>query len=137
MILSGGSLVLKQTDMLRWQGNTMQLDGRALDLIGASYSYSAMYRKQLWVSAAVNKIAGATARLPLKVYQRGDDGREDARDTAYGQLIQRPSKKVDPFTFWVWVRSILDIYGESFLGKVRDRGGRPVELIRLHPMFMQ
>jgi HK97 family phage portal protein len=137
LILSGGSLVTKSTDIVHWRGNTAQLDGRALDILGASYSYSAMYRKQLWVSAAVNKISGATARLPLKTYRRTADGREDARNTPYGLLMQKPSKKVDPFTFWVWVRSILDIYGESFLGKVRDRGGRPVELIRLHPTFMQ
>lgn len=136
MILSGGSLVLKQTDTLRWRGTPQQIDGRAIELLGG-YSYSAMYRKQLWVAAAVNKIAGATARLPLKVYRRGADTRTDARNTPFGQLIQRPSKKVDPFTFWVWVRSTLDIYGEAFLGKVRDRGGRPVELVRLHPVFMQ
>lgn len=137
MILSGGSLVLKQLDTIRWRGNTTQFDGRALELLGGWQSYSAMYRKQLWVAAAVNKIAGATARLPLKVYRRGVDTREDARDTPYGQLLQRPSKKVDPFTFWVWVRSTLDIHGESFLGKVRDKGGRPVELVRLHPVWMQ
>lgn len=136
MILSGASLVTKSPDVI-WSGNTTQFDARALDILGVWSSYSQMYRRQLWVAAAVNKIAGATARLPLKVYRRADAGREDARDTPYGLLMQRPSSTIDPFTFWSWVRSILDIYGESFLGKRRDKGGRPYELIPMHPVFVK
>ncbi len=137
MILSGGSLVLKSSPQTVWAGSTSTWDGRALESLGYWSSYSQLYRKQLWVAAAVNKIAGATARLPLKVYRRGEDGRSDARDTPFGELMQRPSKTVDPYTFWTWTRAILDIHGESFLGKVRDRTDRPVELVRLHPTYMR
>lgn len=137
MILSGGSLVLKQTDTLRWRGNTTQLDGRAIELLGGWQSYSQLFRKQPWVKAPVSKIAVSTARLPLKVYRRGEDTRTDARNTPYGELIRKPSPTVDSFTFWEWVTSVQEIYGESFLGKVRDKGGRPKFLVRLHPVFMR
>jgi HK97 family phage portal protein len=136
MILSGG-LVVKQADIVLWRGRTEQLDSYALDLMGYSTSYSALYRKQPWVGAAVNKVALATARLPLKVYRRDTDGRDDARDTPYGQLIARPNTRIDRFTFWEWVVSTKEIYGEAFLGKRRDNGGRPVELIPLHPVWVR
>ena len=136
MILSGGSLVLKQTDIVKWRGNTAQFDGRAIELLGGWQSYSQLFRKQPWVKAPVSKIAVSTARLPLKVYERGDDTRQDARNTPYGELIRKPSPKVDSFTFWEWVTSVLEIYGESFAGKVRDAGGRPKFLVRLHPVFL-
>lgn len=137
MILSGGNLVTKSSETVLWSGDTSQLDGRFFDLLGRWSSYSQMYRKQLWVKAAVSKIAGAVGRLPLKTYRRGSGGREDARDTPYGQLLALPSKSIDPVTFWKWVESTKDIYGETFLGKRRDAGGRPFELIRLHPVYVR
>ncbi len=136
MIQSGGTLVFKRPDIVSWRGNTTQLDGRVLDLLGATWSYGALYRKQPWVRVLVDKIAKANARLPLKTYRRVPTGREDARDTPYGLLLRRPSASIDPVTFWRWTRSTYEIYGEAFLGKVRDAGGRPIELVPLHPAFM-
>lgn len=96
-------------------------------------SYSAIYRKQLWVSVLVNKIANASARLPMKVYQRSGSGRPEARDTPYGQLLRNPNPDLDPFLFWMWTVSTLNIFGEAFWLKVRDNAGRPVRLIPWHP----
>lgn len=96
-------------------------------------SYSFMYRNQHWVATCVNKIANASARLPLKVYERDVQGRPEARDHPYAQLLRRPSEMIDPFLFWLWTVSTLNIEGESFWGKVRDRGGRPISLVPLHP----
>lgn len=98
-------------------------------------SYSAIYRRQMWVSVLVNKIATASARLPLKVYQRGE-GRPEARDSPYAELLRNPNDELDPFLFWLWTVSTLNIYGESFWLKVRDGGGRPVRLIPWHPTSM-
>ena len=99
-------------------------------------SYSAIYRRQLWVSVLVNKIANATARLPLKVYERGEQGRPEARDSAYADLIRNPNDDLDPYLFWLWTVSTLNVYGEAFWLKVRDAGGRPVRLIPWHPTAM-
>jgi HK97 family phage portal protein len=100
-------------------------------------SYSAIYQRQLWVAVLVNKLANATARLPLKVYRRVDDGRDLLRDHPYAQLLRNPSTQLDPFLFWLWVSATKDIYGESFLLKRRDGAGRPVELMPWHPTRME
>lgn len=97
-------------------------------------SYAAIYERQLWVHVLVKKIADAEARLPLKVYLRDDLNRPPApADNPYAQLLRRPSSKLSPYAFWRWVRSTREIYGEAPLLKVRDRGGRPVELVPWHP----
>lgn len=96
-------------------------------------SYDAIYQRHLWVATLVDKIANASARLPLKVYRRAERGRPEASDHPYSVLLRRPSSTVDPYSFWVWVVSTLNIYGITYLGKRRDRGGRPVELIPMHP----
>lgn len=135
MIQSGG--IFKRPDILRWHGNTQTLTDSVYNQLGLGYSYGAMYRNQPWVYVPVNKIASATARLPMKVYRRDDEGRSDARDTPYWRLLNQPNPRIAKVTFWRWVRSTWDIYGETFLGKVRDAGGRPVQLVPLHPMYMK
>jgi HK97 family phage portal protein len=99
-------------------------------------SYSHIYRRQLWVSVLVNKIANASARLPLKVYERDELNRPEARDTPYAELLRNPNSELDPYLFWLWTVSTLNIYGEAFWLKVRDRGGRPVQLVPWHPTRM-
>lgn len=137
MIQSGGVLV-KAFDTVPWQGSSWTswswgigaFDSQSLL---AGMSYGTIYRRQLWVAVLVNKRASATARLPLKVYQRTAAGRADGSSSPYGVLLARPSSQLDPFLFWLWTSSTLDVYGEAFWGKVRDRLGRPVELVPLHP----
>jgi HK97 family phage portal protein len=128
LILSGGRLTKGALTTI-WQGSPATWPTYGLDL----GCYGAIYRRQLWVAVLVNKIANASARLPLKVYERGDQGRNEARDHPYATLLRRPNRNIDPFLFWLWVVSTLNIYGESLLGKIRDSGGRPVELVPLHP----
>lgn len=99
-------------------------------------SYDAIYRSQVWVAVLVNKIANASARLPLKVYERGALGRPEARDSAYAELLRNPNPHIDPYLFWLWTVSTLNIFGESFWLKVRDSAGRPVSLIPWHPTAM-
>ena len=95
-------------------------------------SYAAIYRRQLWVAVLVNKIANATARLPLKVYRRDDNGRPEAHDHPYARLLRNPSPRLDPYTFWLWTVSTLNIYGEAFWLKQRATG-LPVQLDPVHP----
>lgn len=96
-------------------------------------SYGAIYRRQPWVAAVVDKIADAEARLPLKVYRREGLDRPEAGDHPYAVLLRRPSSIVHPYLFRQWTRSTLELYGEAVWVKIRDRGGRPVELAPWHP----
>ena len=130
MLLSNGVLLKGQTTI--WEGTTATWPS---DLrIGDQWSsYAELYRRQLWVNVVVDKRAKAAARLPFKVYERSGAGRADASSSAFGQLMARPSKSVDPFLFWTWTLSTKDIHGEAFWLKTRDAGGRPVELHPIHP----
>jgi HK97 family phage portal protein len=101
---------------------------------GQFAAYGEIYKRQLWVATLVNKLAFGTARLPLKVYSRGDDSRTEARDTAYAKLIRTPNRQHDPFFFWLHIASTFEIFGEALLLKVRPRpGAAPLELWPIHP----
>lgn len=135
MFQSNGVLT-KEPDRILWQGSPRRwLDNKPLGY--ESSSYSQIYRSQLWVHTLVNKRANAVARLPLKVYRRAETGRLSARDTPFGQLLAAPSTLLDPFLFWLWTASTLDIHGEAIWGKVRDDGGRPIELVPFHPCYVK
>lgn len=134
MLLSRG--VLTKGPTVLWEGSTASNWPRNLDLGFRWASYSAIYRRHLWVAVLVNKISYASARLPLKVYERQGTGRAEARATPYGRLIQRPNQSIDPFKFWLWTVSTLNVHGEAFWLKRREQG-LPVELLPLHPTQVQ
>jgi HK97 family phage portal protein len=104
-------------------------------LTNAFSSYGAVYRSQLWISTLVNKIAYGTARLPLKVYLRaGDDSRSEQRDSPFAALMRNPNPRHDPFYFWLWTVSTVEVYGEAMWIKVRPRpGAAPTQLWPMHP----
>lgn len=134
MLQSRGVLV-KSPNQIVWSGSPSNWP-TSLELSGWWASYGTIYRRQLWVSVVVNKLANAYARLPLKVYQRGAAGRTEVPDHPYARLLDKPNSYHDPFFFWIWMDSTLSVYGEVFAAKVRDAGGRPVELLPLHPAMM-
>lgn len=135
MFQSNGVLT-KSPDRIVYSGSLRNWPD-TLNIGGLWTSYSALYRNQLWVTVLVNKIANATARLPLKVYEMRDGGRASGSETPFGRLLNRPSTIMDPFSFWLWTTCTLNIHGEAFWGKVRDVGGRPVELVPLHPNYIK
>lgn len=131
MIQSSGALMLSDTTPT--YARSFQYGNTGLGLSGQFASYAAIYRAQLMVYGLVNKRALNTARLPLKIYERTDTGRVDARDSSYARLMRNPNPKHDPFFFWAWTSSTFDIYGEALWGKVRGSNGEPAELWLLHP----
>lgn len=133
-IISRGAVV-KAADVTLWKG-TPATWPTSLELSGKWASYAELYREQLWVSTVISKRALATARLPLKVFERGEDGRPEAREHPYARLIARPNERHSKFFFWEWTSSTFDTYGEVFWGKIRDPGGRPVQIVPLHPVNM-
>ncbi len=98
-----------------------------------AYAYEAVFERQLWAQVAIEKLVALQILLPMKVYQRADRGREDARGTPFGQLMAQPSPTMDPVTFWSWFILQRHIHGKAYAMKVRDAGGRPVQLKLIHP----
>lgn len=132
-IISSG-VVVKTPSTTIWQGHPR--DFPSLNLAGRWSSYAAIYREQMAVRTVVDKLAKGTARLPLKVYERAGRGRPEARESPYAQLLRRPNDLHSSFFLWLWCSSTFDVYGEFLLGKIRDRGGRPAQLVPLHPTAM-
>lgn len=142
MILSDGVLVKSATvhnfTPASWNGIPQPGITLALRGGGSRYtaSYAEMYVRQPWVRTVIDKLAYGEARLPFKVYQHDDKNRPEAADSPYGRLMAKPNPKMSRFYWWLWVVSTFDVYGESFLLKIRDGGGRPVGLAPLHPASM-
>ncbi len=137
MILSNGVMVKRAPD-IRWTGTPATWGNWPASLqIGQRWaSYSAMYRAQIWVRILVDKRALLLARLPLKVYEHDDLNRPEVPGDPYAVLLNRPNPRQSRFAFWQWVMTTFDIYGEAFAGKVRDTGGRPYQLVPMHPTSM-
>lgn len=135
--MSNGALVPTSTlaDLGYPYGESYHYSKTGLELSDAFASYAHVYRTQVWIATLVNKIALGTARLPLKVYERGaDDSRAEVRDHPMAKLLRRPNRRHDPFFFWLWTVSTFEIYGEAMWAKVRPGPGRPpVELWPMHP----
>lgn len=138
-IVSGGALVARKgvTFTGSWASDTRPWLGASV--LGERWStYGEIYRVHLWVSVLVNKLAKAQARLPLPVYLRDSDGgRSAVRDHPYAKLLRNPSTRHDAFAFYAWTVSTLEVYGSMAWGKIRDAGGRPVELVLLHPAGLE
>ena len=137
MIQSGGVMV-KSPDVV-WTG-TPATWGTAPGSVWVGNrwsSYAAIYKRQHWVRTVVDKRAWLLARLPLKVYEHDDLNRPEARNHPYAQLLANPNPRQSRFFFWLWIQSTYDIFGEAFALKVRDPGGRPVQLLPLHPTSMR
>jgi HK97 family phage portal protein len=132
MLMSGGRLVLGDATPSPFT-NTYP-SATTLALSGLQASYGAIYKKQMWVYTVVRKRALATRRLPLKTYQRDDDGaRLDARDTPLAALLANPNPRMSGPFLWEWTSSTYDIHGEAIWLKIRGRDGRTAELWPIHP----
>ena len=132
-VQSGGNL-----KTVSWSGPLSQWPGsRLVELSGYWASYGEIYRRQLWVYVVVNKLARATARLPLQVYRGDEESRRLENDSGYASLLARPNRKHSPFRFWFWTVATRKVYGEAFWTKVRDQStGAVAELVPLHPTAM-
>ena len=138
MFQSGG--VIKKDYRTVWTGTTAEWGNWSTSMeIGRNRwaSYAEIYKRQLWVGVCVNKLAHLHARLPLKVYRReGLNRPEVPASNPYASLLANPNPTMSRVKFWLWTSSTLDIYGEWFWLKIRDAGGRPVQLAPLHPTAM-
>lgn len=137
-IISSGRLVLPAGlgDGQQVQVGMAVTNDGYLGLLTRSMSYAAIVKTQPWVDSAINKLAFATARLPLKVYDRdNDDERTYVPDSPYSKLLANPNPRDNAFWFWLWTVSTFEQNGEAMWLKQREAAGRPpVNLWPLNPM---
>lgn len=78
-------------------------------------------------------IAETTATLPIKVYERTENGRRVAKDHAlYSILHDSPNANSTPVTFWESVVSMMALRGNGF-AETKYIGNRLVALVFLMP----
>lgn len=95
--------------------------------------YGEIYQRSPWVHVVIDKRANAVARLPVNVWDvQGDTRTLDTR-SAYARLIANPCRYMDPFRFWHWVQTTIDVYGESYLAIVRGSDDAPESFMPMHP----
>lgn len=101
--------------------------------------YGEIYQRSPWVHVVIDKRANAVARLPVNVWDVNGDTRNLDTRSAYARLIASPclNDYMDPFRFWHWVQTTIDIYGECYLAVVREEEGNvksaPYALMPMHP----
>ena len=137
MLVSNGQVIpdslFSETSPVLTNGYFYANDG--LDLTGRHAAFGLLYRTQPSISTVVDKVANSASRLSIKTWDTSSDtGKILANDSPYGKLIANPSLTLSPFTFWRWVQSTYEIYGEAYLLKVRPAPGKPpMALIPMHP----
>lgn len=108
-------------------------ESEGLRLERAFARFGHIYRKQPWVRTVIDKRAMAVARLPTNVWTVQNGTRSVDTGSAYAKLISDPCPYMDPFRFWAWIQTTIDIYGETYLAIIRGKDNKPVALYPMHP----
>jgi len=95
--------------------------------------FGEIYAKQPWVRTVIDKRAAAVARLPVDVWDINGDTRSRDTRSRYAALIANPCEYLDNYSFWSWVQTTIDIYGETYLAMVKDDNGMPISFMPMHP----
>lgn len=97
-------------------------------------TYAQLYQKQPWVAAVINKRASLVARLGISVWDEASPtGKQLDTTGPYAKLMAKPCPTMDVYSFWFWVSSTIDIFGETYLIKLRDDKNRVIGLVPMHP----
>jgi HK97 family phage portal protein len=110
-------------------------DYLGMDLEYRYAMYGEIWQRNPWVRTVIDKRAKAVARLPVNVWDVDGETRTLDTRSAYARLIASPclNDYLDPFRFWHWVQTTIDIYGETYLAVARDDTGAPFGFMPMHP----
>jgi HK97 family phage portal protein len=101
-------------------------------------TYAQLYKRQPWVATVVNKISNLIARLGVNVWDESKtSGKVLDTTSPYALLLAKPCTTLDPYSFWLWIASTIEIYGEAYLIKMRNAAGKPESLYPMHPAMVQ
>lgn len=104
---------------------------------GAAGSKEASPEQALSVSAwfcGISIIAGTMGSMPLKLYRRNGAAREEVKDDPRHWLMyRRPNRFQTAFEWREMCQGHLLARGNAYSRIVRDRAGRPTDLLPLHP----
>lgn len=144
MIESRGALVPTGSayGTTQWTGSSLALGGAVhlgdinLTHLFRRLSYAEMFRRHPAIFTVVDKLGDLTARLPLKVYARGDQGRDERSDSSYAELLRRPNRIMSRYEFWKRVSVHYDLYGEAIVAKIRQ-GDTITDLWPINPVSIE
>lgn len=104
--------------------------GRVVELSSDRFaSYAEIYREQLWVHVAVNKLARMAGRLPWKAYQRVGEEHRVPDTGSLSRLLRSPHPGGTGFRLKEATVGSLYVYGNALWVMVRPpAGGPPVEV---------
>ena len=108
-------------------------DSLGLELERRYALYGEIYKQQPWVRTVIDKRAMAVARLPVDVWDINGATRTLDVRSRYASLVANPCEYMDNFSFWTWVQTTIDIYGETYLAMVKDDNNLPTSFMPLHP----
>ena len=135
MFISNGSLVDTKTPLSLTNGSAWFVGMPSMSSSSWPSHYAGIYSRQLWVYVVVSKLAKATARLPLPVYERGEMDRTRRNDHPMARLLAQPNPGQSGHDLMLWTSSMFDIYGDAFWLK-RRQGDDVRGLYPLHPASM-
>jgi HK97 family phage portal protein len=90
------------------------------------------------VYACLKELAAAFQEAPLRVTRHGADGTEDWLDGhPVMALLADPHPSLSQAEVNGWLAFTLNVNGNAYLRKIRDRSGRPVQLWPVSPTVLQ
>lgn len=96
-----------------------------------AFNYSAVWR-------AVNLLAGTIASLPIHVYRKNDNGRDQLSDHPVSILVRNEPNQIDTaFKFMENIMEHLLMWGNSYILINRDKLYRPVSFSQYHPLDVE
>ena len=104
----------------------------------SAYGYGRNIDKLSVVYGCINLRASTVASLPIQLNRKLARGHEPAKDNEYYDLItKRPNGFQTNYTFWHWVISQLDMFGNVYIQKIRNNAGTVIEMFPLNPISVE
>lgn len=110
------------------------------------HTLSSLYEIHLYVQTCVSMVATSLPLAPLRFYRATGivDGREELEpwdEHPVVPLFSYINPHMDPFSFWEWTLSFLQLVGEAYVAKVSPSPGAPegtpFDLYPLFPAFVR
>lgn len=83
--------------------------------------------------ACIRALSDAAASLPLRVYRKRPEGRERVSTGRAATLLSRPAAGTTTANLIAQTVTHLQLYGNAYIGKVREEHGTIVQLTLIHP----